>query len=133
MSSSMRDAGHRLTILVRTSVIQTSGSTALSLQVSTSEANPRPVLGAEVVAGEEGILAVERQAADRALDRVGIDLDVAVVEEAGEAIPVIEPVGERLADLAAFRHSREALLEPGLQRFDDGLGAALARTPTQFG
>jgi hypothetical protein len=43
----------------------------------------RPVLGAKVVAGEEGVLAIERQAADRALDRVGIDLDATVVEEAG--------------------------------------------------
>ncbi len=34
----MRDAGHRLTSLVSTSVIQASASTALSLQVSTSEA-----------------------------------------------------------------------------------------------
>jgi hypothetical protein len=34
----MREAGHRLTSLVSVSVIQASGSTALSLQVSTSEA-----------------------------------------------------------------------------------------------
>jgi hypothetical protein len=42
------------------------------------------------VAGEKRLLAVKRQAADRALDRVGIDLDAAVVEEPGEAVPVVD-------------------------------------------
>jgi hypothetical protein len=46
---------------------------------------------------------------------------------------VVEPVAERLADLAALGHGREALLEPGLQCLDDGLGAVLARTPAQLG
>src|SRR6516164_5127299 len=38
MRSSMREAGHRLTSLVSTSVKYVCGSTPLSLQVSTSEA-----------------------------------------------------------------------------------------------
>ena len=43
-----------------------------------------PVFGAAVGAGEEGVLAVERDWADSALDDVGIDLDAAIVEEARE-------------------------------------------------
>ena len=39
----------------------------------------RSVLGAKVMAGEERILAVKRYAANRALDRVKIDRDAAVV------------------------------------------------------
>jgi hypothetical protein len=46
----------------------------------------RSVLGAEIVAGKERILPVKRHAADRTLDRVGIDLDAAVVEEAAKPL-----------------------------------------------
>jgi len=43
--------------------------------------------GEEVRAGEEGVLAGERDGADLALDDVGVELDAAVVEEQGEAVP----------------------------------------------
>src|SRR6187402_3777995 len=46
--------------------------------------NDRPMLAAAVGAGEEVVLAAERDRADRALDDIGVDLDAAVVEEAGE-------------------------------------------------
>ena len=46
-----------------------------------------PMLGAAVGAGEQRILAVERDRADGALDDVVVDLDAAVVEEAGQALP----------------------------------------------
>jgi hypothetical protein len=52
-------------------------------------------------AGEQGVLAVERDRADRALDHVGIDLDPAVVEEDGEACPVLEGVPDRPGDARA--------------------------------
>ena len=54
----------------------------------------RPMFGSAVGAGEQGILPGQRQRPDRALDGVGVDLDAAVVEEAGEA----EPAAERVAD-----------------------------------
>ena len=41
-----------------------------------------PVLAAAVGAGEQRVLAVERDRSDAALDDVGVDLDAAVVEEA---------------------------------------------------
>jgi hypothetical protein len=47
------------------------------------------------VAGEQGILSRQGQTSDRTLDRVGIDLDAAVIQEAAEAIPVVEAVAER--------------------------------------
>ena len=40
-----------------------------------------PVLAAAVGAGEEGVLAVERDGADGSLDDVGVDLDAAVLQE----------------------------------------------------
>ena len=47
----------------------------------------RPVLGAAVGAGEQGVLAVEGQRADGALDDVVVDLDLAVVEEQRKSRP----------------------------------------------
>jgi hypothetical protein len=53
-----------------------------------------PVFAAAVGAGEERVLAAERNRADRSFDRVGVDLDPAVVEEAGEAFPARERIAE---------------------------------------
>src|ERR1700737_2255808 len=53
-----------------------------------------PAIAAAVRAGEQMVLAAERDRSDGALDRVVIELDAAVVEEAGER----RPSGERVAD-----------------------------------
>jgi len=50
----------------------------------------RPAGGAAIVTGEECILTRTSETANRALDRIAIDLDAAVVEEADEAAPVVE-------------------------------------------
>jgi hypothetical protein len=47
----------------------------------------RPVGAALVAAGEECVLPIERDRPDAALDRVGVDLDAAVVEEAAQGHP----------------------------------------------
>jgi hypothetical protein len=88
----------------------------LSLQVSRSDA---------VVAGEECIPACESQTAGRAPDRIGIDKDSTVVEEAAEALPVIEAVGEALGALRALEYRGKAYFEPRLQGLDHGFGALL--------
>jgi hypothetical protein len=44
------------------------------------------VVAAAVGAGEEGILPIEGDGADGPLHDVGVDLDAAVVEEAGEPL-----------------------------------------------
>ena len=44
----------------------------------------RPVLSAAIRAGEQGVLAVERQRANGALDYVVVDFDAAVVEKEAE-------------------------------------------------
>jgi len=55
-----------------------------------------PVLGTFVGAGEQGVLAVQRDRPDRPLDRVGVELDAAVVEKADEALPACQGVADRL-------------------------------------
>ena len=46
-----------------------------------------PVFGAFVGAGEQSVLAIEGQGSDGSLDRVGIEFDAAVVQEADEPAP----------------------------------------------
>ena len=47
----------------------------------------QPVLSATIRAGKQGVLAIQGQGPDRALDNVGVDLDQAVVEEQAQAGP----------------------------------------------
>src|SRR5216683_5208936 len=112
----MRDAGQRLTSLVRTSVGQPRGSTALSLQVSRSEAiMAHPAAPRSWPANSAFFLVRAKPRIERSTD-----LDTTVFEEAAQAVPVVETVGERFGELAALRHLGETVLEPGLQGFDDG-------------
>ena len=46
-----------------------------------------PVLAAAVGAGEQAVLAVQRQGPDGALDGVGVELDASVVQEARQTLP----------------------------------------------
>ena len=73
------------------------------------------MLGAAVGAGEEGVLAVEGDSADRALDDVAVDLDAAVVEEAGESFPARERVADRLGELGLLADQAELLAQPRLE------------------
>jgi hypothetical protein len=68
----------------------------------------RPVFCVAVGAGEEGVLPGEGDGTDRAFDGVGVDLDPAVVDEAGQALPAGEGVTDGLGEFA--------LLADGLER-----------------
>ena len=57
-----------------------------------------PMFGAAVGAGEEMILAAERNGTDGAFDGVGVDFDAAVVEETGEPAPARERISDCLRD-----------------------------------
>ena len=57
-------------------------------------AEDRPAVCSAIAAGEQMVLASERDGPDRALDRVGIKLDAAIVEESGEAFPAAEGVAD---------------------------------------
>ena len=49
------------------------------------------------MAGKQPVFAIDCDRADGAFDDVGVHLDTAVLQEAYEAVPVIEPVADRLA------------------------------------
>lgn len=50
-------------------------------------------------AGEERVLPVKRKRADGALDRIAVQLDAAVVQEAGQPLATGERVADRLGKL----------------------------------
>src|SRR5215467_413447 len=114
ISSSIRDAGHRLTSLVSTSVIHASGSTQFNLQVSMS------------MAGEECVFSCQSNWPDRALDGIGINLDASIVKEADEPFPVVETIADRLGKLRTLGDLCQTFLQPRLQRIDDRLRSHLS-------
>ena len=65
------------------------------------------------------VLAAERDRPDGALDRVVVELDAAVVEEAAERCPAGQGVADRLGQGAAAGDATELRLEPGLHRLDE--------------
>ena len=56
-----------------------------------------PVVAAFVRACDQGVLAVQRERTDRAFDGVVIEIDAAIVKEAGEAVAAGERVADRFA------------------------------------
>ena len=48
--------------------------------------------------GEQRVLAIEHDGTNAALDDVGVELDAAVVEDAGEPVPMIQAVTDGICD-----------------------------------
>ena len=53
-----------------------------------------------IVTGEECVLAIEHDGADAALDNVGVELDAAIVQEAGKPVPVVEAATDLVGEVA---------------------------------
>lgn len=60
---------------------------AVELATLNERGDCRPVLGAAVRAGKERVFTVQGNRPDGAFDDVGVNLDPAVIEEAGQARP----------------------------------------------
>ena len=58
----------------------------------------RPVFSAAVGTREERVLAIESDRTDCALNDIGVDLDAAVVNKEGQAVPKRQRVADRLGD-----------------------------------
>lgn len=61
------------------------------------------------------------------LDRVRVELEAPVFEEAGQSLPVIERVADVLGERRTAGDHRQLFLEPRLQRLSDGQRMLLAR------
>src|SRR5882757_9674430 len=92
-----------------------------------------PVLGAAVGAGEQCIIPVQRDRADGPFDGVVVELDAAVVEEPGEALPARQGVADGLAELALLADQPEFCAQPWLQCVDQRAASLLPNDPTLVG
>lgn len=84
-----------------------------------------PVFGTGIVTGEEGVLAVQGDGADGALDGVAVDLDAAFGQEAAEAVAVFGDVGESLAEGRFRRDTSPVVQQPIIEAGKDGGGTLL--------
>src|SRR5687768_12688048 len=91
------------------------------------------MLSAAIRAGEQRILAVQGQRADRTFNHIGIDLNPAVVEEQGQARPAGQRVTDRLGELALLADKSELLAQPRLKSLDERPAAVLAHSATLLG
>jgi hypothetical protein len=106
------------------------GIDAVHLGRLDQRSDPTPIAGTFVVAGEQGVLAGENQGTNAILDRIGVDLDPAVVEEDLQPLPVVGEVGQLLASAGLRRQLGAGRGEPGRERQDQGLGLLLPHGPT---
>src|SRR3546814_12345296 len=73
----------------------------------------RPVLGPDLMTGEQGVLARQGDRADGVLDRIGVEFETAVFEESGETRPVAEGIADVAGQGGAGGDRRELLPEIG--------------------
>ncbi len=78
-----------------------------------------PMLAAAVGAREERVFAIQGDRPDRALDDVGVDLDAAVVEEAGQALPTRERIADRFSEFCLLTDQSELGAQPGFKFIDN--------------
>ena len=65
------------------------------------------MFGAAIGAGEQRILPIERDGADRSFDGIVVDLDAPVLDEAGQTFPARQGVADRLGELALLADQAE--------------------------
>jgi hypothetical protein len=78
------------------------------------------------------VLAPERDGSDGALDRIVVEFDTAVIEEAGEGRPAGERVADGLGEGAGGWNAAKLDLEPGLHHLDERPGAGVTHMPTRL-
>src|SRR5580704_8020265 len=77
-------------------------------------AEDRPAGTAAIAAGEQMVLAAERDRADRPLNRVGVEFDPAVMQEPSEARPAAQRITYGFGKRAVCRHPQKLAFQPGL-------------------
>src|SRR5262245_6614057 len=82
----------------------------------------RPARSALIRSSEQMILSPECNRTDRALDRIGVELDTTIVQEPREAMPARQCITDRFGELAAARRVGKLLFQPELQILDERLG-----------
>jgi hypothetical protein len=76
----------------------------------------RPAVAATIAAGEQVVLAAKGDGTDRAFDRIGVELNAAVVQEAGQPGPPRERIADRLGLCAAAGDLHKLCFQPRARR-----------------
>ena len=71
------------------------------------------MLAAAVRASEECVFSIQSDRSDRAFDDVGVDLDTAVVEEAGQTLPARERIADCFSEFCLLTDQSELGAQPG--------------------
>jgi hypothetical protein len=90
------------------------------------------LLAAAVRTREQGVLSIERDRANASLDDIGIDLDAAVVNEAGQAFSTRERIADRLGALGLLADQGKLRARPWLDIVDDRTTFFLAEDAPLF-
>lgn len=80
---------------------------SFSLQVPDQGRDDGPVLGAAIGAGKKGILPVEGDGTDGALDSVVVELNAAVIDQACQALPTRQRIADGIGKLALLADQAE--------------------------
>jgi pimeloyl-ACP methyl ester carboxylesterase len=105
----------------------------VELRVADEGADRCPACGAAIRAREQVILAAQRDGPDGALDRVVVEFDAAVIEEAAKAVPTGQRIADRIGKAATGRDVSELRLEPSLHRRDQRKRLCLSRALSNGG
>ena len=89
-----------------------------------------PSDAAAVRAREQMVFAPERDGPDGALDRIVVEFDAAVIEEAGKGGPARERITNGLGEGAGGWNAAKLHLEPRLHHLDERPGAGVTHMPT---
>lgn len=97
------------------------GFDVVELTGRNQRAGDSPTMPAAFAAGEQMVLAAERHRPDRAFDRIGVELNAAIMQVSRQPLPARERVRDRFGKRAAARDERKLRLQPGMQCLNDWL------------
>lgn len=92
-----------------------------------------PIFGPDLMTAEERVFFWSNRSAGSLFDRIGVELETPVIEEARQSPPMIERAADVLSERRAARDHRQLFLEPRLQRLDEGQRVFLAAASLMSG
>ena len=81
---------------------------------------------------KKGIFSAKSHRAHRSLDRVGVQLQPAIIDEQNQAFPMVQRVSDCLRQGRTTGDTRELGGEPCVHRLDQGTAALLANLPASM-
>ena len=92
-----------------------------------------PAFAAAIASGKKMVFASESSGPYGAFDGIGVEIDVAIIKKAGEAIPSRKGVAYGFGELAASAKARKLVVESLMKPFDHWLGMGTSSDQTVRG